>query len=234
MVTNNINYVEFIYNEILYTGIYIVILYFISYLLKPKYDDTTQSFIIHFVHNMIITYIVTPYCLMMLSDPIGVNDDYLLYKNNYEFLFPMISGLHTFHLLKSYKKIQFDEIIHHIITYTFGIINYILSHPFYYSYLIIVSGIPGGITYLLLFLQKIGLIELLTEKKISYLLNVWIRAPFTIVWATLAYNRLIYVEESIINKILILVSIIIIPLNGIHFMTTIAESYHRHNINKNI
>jgi len=228
-----LNLFEYIFNEILYTGIYISILYFVSSLLKSKYDDSTQYFILHFVHNMIITSIVTPYCLTMITDPIGVNNDYLIYKNNYEFLFPMISGLHTFHLLKSYKKIQYDEIIHHVITYAFGFINYILSHPFYYSYLIIVSGIPGGITYLLLFLQKLGYIESITEKNISYLLNVWIRAPFTVVWATLAYDRLIYIEESILNKILILISMFFIPLNGIHFMTTIAQSYHKHNINKN-
>jgi hypothetical protein len=182
---------------------------------------------------MIITSIIAPYCLTMFSDPIGLNNDYLSYKNNYEFLFPLISGLHTFHLLKSYKKIQLDEIIHHVITYAFGIINYILSHPFYYSYLIIVSGIPGGITYLLLFLQKIGMIQSITEKKISYLLNVWIRAPFTVVWASLAYNRLIYIEESMLNKVLIIISIFFIPLNGIHFMTTIAQSYHKQNYNKN-
>jgi len=182
---------------------------------------------------MIITSIVAPYCLTMLSDPVGTKKDYLLYKNNYEFLFPMISGLHTFHLIKSFNKIKLDEIAHHVITYAFGFINYILSHPFFYSYLIIVSGIPGGITYLLLFLQKLEYIESITEKKISYLLNVWIRAPFTIVWATLAYDRLIYVEETTINKILILISIIIIPLNGIHFMTTIAQSYHKQNHIKN-
>lgn len=228
-----LNFIEFIKNEILYSGIYLSILYFISSLLKSKYDDSTQYFIIHFIHNMIITSIVTPYCLTMFWDPIGVNNDYLLYKNNYDFLFPMISGLHTFHLLKSYKKIQFDEIIHHVITYAFGFINHILSHPFYYSYLIIVSGIPGGITYLLLFLQKIGYITSLTEKKISYLLNVWVRAPFTVVWATLAYSRLIYVEDIVLNKILILISMFFIPLNGIHFMTTIAQSYHKHNHIKN-
>jgi hypothetical protein len=144
----------------------------------------------------------------------------------------MISGLHTFHLLKSYKKIQYDEMIHHVITYVFTIINYILSHPFYYSYLIIVTGIPGGITYLLLFLQKLKYIEPITEKKISYLLNVWIRAPFTIVWSTLAYDRLIYIEESLLNKILILISMFFISLNGIHFMTTISYSYNKHQITK--
>ena len=228
-----LNYIEFILFEILYSGLYIGILFILSSLLKSKYDDSTQYFILHFIHNMIITSIIAPYCLTMFSDPIGLNNDYLSYKNNYEFLFPLISGLHTFHLLKSYKKIQLDEIIHHVITYAFGIINYILSHPFYYSYLIIVSGIPGGITYLLLFLQKIGMIQSITEKKISYLLNVWIRAPFTVVWASLAYNRLIYIEESMLNKVLIIISIFFIPLNGIHFMTTIAQSYHKQNYNKN-
>jgi hypothetical protein len=224
------NFFEFIFFEILYSSAYIIILNLISRFITKKfgYDDSTQYFILHFIHNMIITTIVAPYCFTMVSDPVGVDNDYQEYKNNYEYLFPMISGLHTFHILKSYKKIQLDEMAHHIITYSFAIINYVLSHPFYYSYLIIVTGIPGGITYLLLFLQKLKYIDLLTEKKISYILNVWIRAPFTVVWATLAYDRLIYVEHSFTNKILILISIFIIPLNGIHFMTTIAQSYHKH------
>jgi hypothetical protein len=229
-----LEFIEFITFDILYATIYIGILSIISMVMTKKFllDDSTQYFILHFIHNMIITSIITPYCLTMISDPVGTEYDYTNYKTNYEFLFPMISGLHTFHLLKSYKKIQIDELFHHVITYAFTIINYILSHPFYYSYLIVLSGIPGGITYLLLFLQKLGLIESIKEKKISYLLNVWVRAPVTVIWATLAYDRLIYVEESIINKILILISMFFIPLNGIHFMTTIAQSYHKQNILK--
>jgi len=229
-----LEFIEFISFDILYTSIYIGILNIISMIMTKKFlfDDSIQYFILHFVHNMIITLIITPYCLTMILDPIGVENDYTDYKTNYKFLFPMISGLHTFHLLKSYKKIQSDELFHHIVTYVFTIINYILVHPFYYSYLIVLSGIPGGITYLLLFLQKLDLIESIKEKKISYLLNVWIRAPVTVIWATLAYNRLIYIEESIINKILILISMFFIPLNGIHFMTTITQSYNKHIIYK--
>ena len=224
-----IEYIKFILCEILYSSIYIVLLYIISNILTTRflYDNSTQYFILHFIHNMIITYIVAPYCLTMITDPIGVNDEYLIYKNNYKFLYPMISGLHTFHLLQSYKKINYDEIIHHFIAYTFSIINHVLSHPFYYSYLIIITGIPGGITYLLLFLQKLNLINSLTEKHISYLLNVWIRAPLSVVWSTLAYNRLMYIEESFINKIFIIISMFFISLNGIHFMTTIAQSYYK-------
>ena len=229
-----LDFIEFILFEILYSSAYIGILYLFSKTLtyKFKLDDSTQYFILHFVHNMIITTIVMPYCFQMLWDPLGIKTDYSSYKDYYYVLFPMVSGLHTFHLLKSYNKIQFDEIIHHVITYTFTIINYILSHPFYYSYLIVLSGIPGGITYLLLFLQKLKLIEPLTEKKISYLLNVWVRSPITVAWSTLAFARLIYFEYSIINRLLILISMFFIPLNGIHFMTTIAESYHKHLFSK--
>jgi hypothetical protein len=229
-----LDFIEFILLEIMYSGAYIGILYFISNILTKKFtlDDSSQYFILHFIHNMIITTIVLPYCLTMIADPMGVENNYNSYKDYYCVLFPMVSGLHTFHLLKSYKKIQIDELLHHVITYTFTIINYILSHPFYYSYLIVLSGIPGGITYLLLFLQKLKLIKSGTEKKISYLLNVWVRAPITVVWATLAYSRLIYIEESNINKILILISMFFIPLNGIHFMTTIAQSYNKQLINK--
>ena len=104
------NFFEFIFFEIIYSSAYIIILNLISRFITKKfgYDDSTQYFILHFIHNMIITTIVAPYCFTMLSDPVGVDNDYIEYKSNYEYLFPMISGLHTFHILKSYKKIQWD------------------------------------------------------------------------------------------------------------------------------
>jgi len=177
---------------------------------------------------MIITSIVAPYCLTLLYDPLGITTNYTDYMPNYFILYPMISGLHTFHLIKSYKNIKIDETIHHIVTYTFALINHIFNHPIYYSNLIFLSGIPGGITYALLFLQKIGKLNYSTEKKISVNINIWVRAPLSIIWSALIYCKYIYEYKTNFHLALTLISMFFITLNGIHFKNTIVESYYKH------
>jgi hypothetical protein len=52
------------------------------------------------------------------------------------------------------------------------------------------TGLPGGVSYLALFLQRNGWLNRLTEKRINTAMNVWIRSPgcashaaFVIAWA---------------------------------------------------
>ncbi len=84
------------------------------------------------------------------------------------------------------------------------------------------SGIPGGITYLMLFLQKYNLISKIVEKKISMYLNIWFRAPFCIIFATLLYIKSL--ENNMYYETLFMC--LFTMINGIHFMHNIIESYY--------
>jgi hypothetical protein len=88
------------------------------------------------------------------------------------------------------------------------------------------SGVPGGITYLMLFMQKHNIISSLNEKYYSMLLNIWLRGPGCIIYSTLLYDRMIYTENIHFCPIhLFLIGFT--ALNGIHFTTTIIDSYYR-------
>jgi hypothetical protein len=223
--------------DLIYTHIFEVLPFFIGFqllysvILKRFFDFNTSYFLLHLIVNIINTYFILPFVIKMIYDPLG---KYFPLDNweHLEYIYPMVIGLHTFHLKYHIKNIYYDELIHHFLTHVFWYITYINNDPMFIMPMIIMSGIPGGITYLLLFLQKLNKISKMTEKKISMYINIWIRAPFCIIFSTIMYIKTIqpeFVENYWFNIFMIYFTM----KNGIHFMYTITKSYYE-NIFKNV
>ena len=185
------------------------------------YDFNHIYFLLHFIVNLINTFLLIPLINHLIYDPLGDNLD-ISYWVNLNEIYPMIIGLHTFHLIHIYKKIYYDEIFHHITTHIFWYYILELKNPIYIAGIIGMSGIPGGITYLMLFLQKYNYLSKQTEKKISMYLNIWVRMPICIIFSTLLYIK------SLTNNVFYgtLFMSIFTMINGIHFMHNIIESYY--------
>ena len=178
-------------------------------------------FLMHFIVNVINTILLFPLITELLYDPTG---QYVITSDwkQLNIIYPMIIGLHMCHIIHNGNKIYYDEIIHHIVTHIFWYIIYLADNPIYIAPIISMSGIPGGITYLMLFIQKYDIISRETEKKYSMYLNIWMRAPLCIMFAPILYiqsfNNGLYYET--------LFMILFIMINGIHFMHNITESYY--------
>ena len=196
--------------------------YYCSNKLQIFKDFNHAYFLMHFIINLINTILLIPLINQLLLDPLGNN----IIKSDWtqlDIIYPMIIGLHTFHLIHHLHKISLDEIIHHVITQICWYVIHIANNPVYLAGIIVMSGIPGGITYLMLFLQKYNLVEKHTEKKISMYLNIWVRMPICIIFATIMYiigtsNGLYYSSTFMA---------IFIIINGVHFMHNIVESYYK-------
>jgi hypothetical protein len=200
-------------------------MYLIKNTFLKNYNFTVAYFMLHFIINFIITCMCLPYFLTLFKDPNGIDSEYTEYMY-IQYTFPILNALHSYHLYNSYKNINYDEVIHHIITYVFWILNIHLNHPIYYVGLIWLSGVPGGITYLMLFLQNLKIITSLQEKYYSMMINFWIRGPGCIIYSTLLYDRMIYMYDGELCPIHIFI-IGFLMINGIHFTTTIVDSYYR-------
>lgn len=187
-------------------------------------DFNSLYFILHFIVNFINTLLLIPYIILMTNDPLFKND---IDTNSLRLIYPMLIGLHTFHLVHHLKEIKYDEVIHHLVTHIFWFGVNMNPNPVYIIPMIGMSGIPGGITYLMLFLQKIRRIGKLTEKYISMYLNIWLRAPICIIGSTLMYVK--NVEETnkdIYSYYIVLFMIFFTFINGVHFMNNIIDSYY--------
>ena len=189
---------------------------------KKIFIDFNQIyFLLHFIVNLINTILLIPLINHLLSDPLGNKLIESEWKS-LDIIYPMIIGLHTFHLVHHIRNIKYDEIIHHILTNIFWYYILFLKNPIYIAGIISMSGIPGGITYLMLFLQKYNLISKIVEKKISMYLNIWLRTPFCIIFSTLLYIKSL--ENDMYYETLFMS--LFTMINGIHFMHNIIESYY--------
>jgi hypothetical protein len=204
------------------------IIFELFYYFSKKYIDFSGTyFILHFIVNLINTILLIPFILTMFTDPFAKYSQYDNWES-LDYIYPLVIGLHTFHLVHHIKNIHYDEIIHHILTYIFWYVTWVNNNPIYIAPMITMSGIPGGITYLMLFLNKINKLSKLTEKKISMYINIWLRAPLCIIFSTILYI------DNIKNNdyyYITLFSIIFTFINGVHFMKNIIDSYYQNYYN---
>ena len=134
---------------------------------------------------------------------------------------------HTYHIL-SYDSIPRDEKVHHLVNVyvTLPVLWFNYNKICNYAHFFMM-GLPGGITYLLLFLKDLNVINTLTEKLISKHLNLWIRCPGTITIVFIIYIQILYNPYSFVGMgyVAAIISMIGTYWNGIYFTQTIVESH---------
>lgn len=181
-----------------------------------------------------VYYLTHSFCnllivLLTYSDVLTIysNPNTILEMSNSDIAACLTYGLHFYHLIWYFKKLRFDDWLHHIlmIFIALPIASYfgptrILGHSLFYT-----TGLPGMIDYLLLFLVRNNYINRLIEKSINRYLNIWIRCPGCIIhgFLTIMYISNIY---SVLDRILALITGILVYWNGIYFMDQIVGNYY--------
>lgn len=186
---------------------------------KINVNDTIY-FASHSIFNAYCVYNCFPSVYSLINNPTNI----ISVPNTmsiYVFLF------HLYHIILCGNKIKSDELIHH--GWVFMIcplmsINYYNLNDMGMFFL---TGLPGGITYFLLFLKNLNYIQDITEKRISKHLNMWIRAPGCVLTSYIIYLNYINgnIGTSLISKLGIYLCMLGTLVNGMYFASTIIESY---------
>lgn len=183
--------------------------------------DNTLYFILHFLFNMFCVYNCWNSVYSLVNKPtllIKVPNTMAIYT----FLF------HLYHVILCGNKISSDELLHHLwvfIICPLMTLNYINLSDMGMFFM---TGLPGGITYLLLSLKNMDFITDITEKRISKHLNMWIRAPGCVLTSYFIYLN--YVNNSFGNlgafkKLGVFLCMFGTFVNGMYFAGTIIESH---------
>ena len=142
---------------------------------------------------------------------------------NYKVLYYIIY-LHTYHFF--IKKLQFIELVHHILFVLMGVFPCI----FYWKYNIINlwilpgCGLPGAIDYFMLTLVKNNMLSYEKQKCISSNINNYMRLPISIYGLSLTY--IAYMERLIYcNSIFFIYTLILIYINGTFFNKLAIENH---------
>lgn len=205
---------------------------FDKYLISHEYDKV-RWFLLHFIANMFVTITSFTGFISCLKDPVNSMNG-TKFPNSNNFLHPaslwpisMINSLHIYHML--FYKLDSNDLFHHLLFIpTVGFLGQFYSWGPIRSFLsMFISGLPGGKDYLSLYLYKKNYITKLSQKKYSFLLNIFIRAPFICFNFFLHYLGYIYQITTIHPIINFFVAGLGI-FNAMYYLKSSTESYINH------
>lgn len=202
----------------IYVSIFVISDKMLGDTVKGKY------YLIHFINNMFITFYTYRNILECLTDIYKFQE----YTTNPQTII-ITFALHVYHIISYFDKLRFDDWLHHIlmiaIVVPVGI--FMNSGSLLGCGLFFLSGLPGGIDYLLLFLVRNKIIDRMLEKYINTYLNIWIRCPGCIFHATISTLTLIKFADnySYFNLISGFLCVFIIFWNGVYFMNQVVQNY---------
>jgi hypothetical protein len=179
-------------------------------------------YLLHSLHNGVIIYLTGDEVINSLTD-----FKYVLSSPKNMLALECVFALHLYHLAIYWRNFRFDDWLHHILMIGIALpIGWLADSGSLLGYsLFFTTGLPGGIDYILLFLNRNNWINRNTEKVINAWLNTWIRSPGCISHATLTL-MLISIKSSTFSYLWWygIIAAFLTFWNGQYFMRQVIEN----------
>ena len=179
----------------------------------------TQWFLVHAIVNLDICRLTYGTLYEVLKDPMHSMDADFHADSPLSSQTPMglVLVLHVYHMLL--YKLSKDDVFHHLLFITF------LTLPgFVYRWGILgnfqgffMCGLPGGMIYALLALQRIGYLKRVNEPHFSMVMNAYVRLPGVICSTSIALSILISGMAIDVPYIFFYLQLLLAPFNAIYY-----------------
>ena len=174
-----------------------------SHIKKDRDVRITRWFLIHATANLgcVIFGLNALRCTM--TNPHDAADsrvysDTTLFGNASQWPLTICNAVHLYHMIGGFHLSSGDYFHHCLFLPWLGIPGQVLLwgavEP---AGVCFISGMPGGTTYFLLGLCKLGILHPITEKRITANLNAWIRIPGILVHSFLVYQAILYGRHTL-------------------------------------
>jgi hypothetical protein len=131
-------------------------------------------------------------------------------------------ALHLYHLLLYWRSFRFDDWLHHALMIGVALpLGCIIGGGTLVGFsLFFTTGLPGGISYMALWLERNGCLRRATEKRINRAVNVWLRAPGCVAHAVLTATYMLTYMDTLSDTQLVggLLTAALTGWNGLYFM----------------
>jgi len=185
--------------------------------LKGRYE------ILHAVGNAVATVLTFPGMISTLLEPMASWDGPVGMSG-----YCVCIGIHAYHVI-AFQPLAPMEWMHHILM--IGLVGPIV---FYYGSGCILdfccfflSGLPGGMSYVLLALRKNNQLDRMSEKRMNAAINTWIRTPFTVIGGYIIFV-LVWKKRNELTKAEASMALMIAGLtawNGLFYGRRVVENY---------
>lgn len=212
------------YHEVaLQVSICLIYIMFIDFVITPHIKATNIRWIfLHIWINLVVTVFTAYDTFICLSDPDRCFTE--RWSNSIPYMMGVVS--HVYHLA-AFKNLKFDDYLHHLtmaVLCAYFCWNYLQSRCINYG-LFGLTGLPGGIDYVLLTLVKTGYIDKMVEKRFNVYNQVWFRNMFLQFGIGMFWYAFIKGKLNLMGVILASFTL----WNGHYYMHgTLASFYSKH------
>ena len=192
--------------------------------LGTHHRPTTYWFLEHALINFVLTVLSLPGLKASWNDPTSSLDVRLYGSQTMQgSSFPMILAfmLHLYHGLL--YSVSAADAMHHLVFVTFLTLPGCLYEwgALANAQLFFMCGLPGGLTYFLLAMQRTGRCLWLPEPAVTACLHVFLRTPGVLACASCMIDIFLAHDGTLPNQAIpmwaILFQIFLAPLNGIYY-----------------
>jgi hypothetical protein len=177
-------------------------------------------YLLHVVHNAAVVYLTAPDVVASFTDFTHISS----YPTNIPAA-ALVVSFHLYHIVRYWGKLILDDWLHHglMIGVAIPIGLGLGSGPLMGFSLFFATGLPGGLSYAILFAAWNGWLPRLTVKKLNAMIHTWIRAPGCLAHATLTAAYALSSEGSPTLKGVALIPAALMAWNGLYFMGQVVR-----------
>ena len=185
-------------------------------------DSKTRWWALHALANFAVAFAAVPDTVWVLQHP------FCCMFGRLQSWLPshLAFAVHAYHLAM-FVEVKFEELAHHLLFVgVFGAVNFAFYWgPIVNVLLLFITGIPGGVNYVMLVLKKMGVTRAMDQKRRYALIDVWLRMPGLMFVATLMLSASIH-KATRVPTLATLAVVLLSAFNGIFYMRQTLQDYY--------
>jgi len=206
---------------------------FIEHKVRKSDVSSTRWFLLHWAANMFVCLTALIPLYTAFTDPYNAasaekySDDGIFAAGS-AWPLTFVNAVHVYHMIGGFSLSSADYFHHLLFIPLLGFPGQVLSWgPAQAAGAFFISGLPGGLTYLMLAMVKLGWMNSIKEKRVTANLNSWVRVPGILITSFLVYQAAIYGNHSL-NVWFMVPSMLLGPYNALYYNKQAVANFTVH------
>lgn len=181
-------------------------------------------FAVHVLHNAALVAATANDVLVSFTDFAGLSAYRITWSAVY-----LCYALHFYHCLLYWRVFHYDDWLHHglMIGVALPLGCSVSAGPLMGMNLFFTTGLPGGVSYALLFAEKNGMITRTTSRRWNARINLWLRSPGCVANASMILASFLSTPAGEVTSWQMFVAVAVAALtlwNGQYFMEQVVAA----------